>query len=948
MEQCPRQAGGIRSRIGGRRRSGASQQYRNAPTHRQITEATLKGKIRFGILGAFAAIAGVVGVVSSAKPVEVSAQVPAGLTVTKTCPGGSTVNITATTNCTVVINDVAATAVPGGDIVITLSPATTGNGTNPTYGRARLLNGTTGAIGAFIDGVNVVNPSDGTAQKIVIHCLAGICLFPGGGAGTITATEAIQGAVGGSVVESIQFSVPNAQFPGAVPTVPVTLSPSITVNPATVTPALACNPPTIVAASGVAGQAACTVSFTDNDIFPNFVSTGTVTLVLTGPAGVVFGTTGTTTAVLSCGTVANSPQGCQNVAFNILSNTGGVSGPVTVTVSYNPDIAAVDTQVVAFPLAAGLTIGAANAGTTETLTCGSVVLNAGSGAAGQITCTVTMTDTSAPTTTVSSGNVVVTLTGAQAGVVLANGTTTQTFRCPTSGVTNTNDSCSSITFTVTSNTANLTGTFTVTAAYTPDLPQFDNATTATTTIQLSNSLVVGAFLQPAGLIISCPSTVDAFVPQGVPFNTPTPSQLNAVNVIALGVLPSTLVCTVKGVAADGTTVLTNFAPGTIEVSSVNGVILDATGRFSTDIRIGCDASGIINVPTLVAGTTISVNTCTGVSFAVSGIGVGNVEIRARYEPSSVAAAAGILERETVANVGFIAPIVVPSLLLSPNPVAVGGTGTATVRFNRSINCQAAFNTGLLAPPSLTGINGGNVCIDPTTGQPIIFNFGSTLNGNVILTISDTTIAQWNEAVTPTNIASPQSTGFTSTVAQVVRRCGFFPTTGIVSTGGQFPSVTGSLSNFFGGCDTVNAVYKGITAGFTNISATFIPDLPGAFGNATGVTAPAAAFLGLFANGSFATSSRVLTVENAAPSGLVQLARGCNNVSPTVSEAATAYAARVSPAAALVAIWEHQAATNTFRGFSPLPAAPSDLAAVTRLRPVFVCVSGAATLDQPAV
>ena len=140
-------------------------------------------------------------------------------------------------------------------------------------------------------------------------------------------------------------------------------------------------------------------------------------------------------------------------------------------------------------------------------------------------------------------------------------------------------------------------------------------------------------------------------------------------------------------------------------------------------------------------------------------------------------------------------------------------------------------------------------------------------------------------------------------------------------------------------------------GTTNITATFVPDLPGAFGSAAGLTGPVAALFGQFgaagAGGNFSTSSRTLEVLAPAPSGAVALSRGCNNVSPTVSEAASAYAARVTPAGALVAIWEHQAATNTFRGFSPQAGAPSDLAAVTRLRPVFVCVSGAATLDQPA-
>jgi hypothetical protein len=272
---------------------------------------------------------------------------------------------------------------------------------------------------------------------------------------------------------------------------------------------------------------------------------------------------------------------------------------------------------------------------------------------------------------------------------------------------------------------------------------------------------------------------------------------------------------------------------------------------------------------------------------------------------------------------------------------VGATGTATVRFNRSANCSAAFGAG--------SIQGGQVCIDPTTGTPIIFNFGSALNGNVILTIANNAAAVWAEAVTPQTPSSLASTGFIATAAQVIRRCGFFATTGIIGGLNQVPSTTGALANFFGGCDTVTATYRGVLPGVTNITATFIPDLPGAFGQATGVTAATASLLGLFGSGSgtFATSQRVLEVVAAAPSGIVQLARGCNNVSPTVTESATAYAARITPAGALVAIWEHQSATNTFRGFSPLPGAPNDLAGVTRLRPVFACVNAAAQLDQPA-
>jgi len=887
----------------------------------------LKGLVRFGILGAFVALAGVFGALGPGKIAEVNAQVPAGLQVAKTCTA-TNVNVGGTASCTVTITATAAVSVAE-PIVVTVSAGATGSGTNPDYGRLRLLNGTTSATGFDVLGVSINNPSNGTPQTISLDCTGVTCDFAVGDVYTIV--EGLQGAVGGPTQETIKFGA----------NVPVSLTPTVTVNPSTVNATVVCTPVTVTAGSGAAGQTTCTNTFTDNDVFPNFVSSGTVTLVVTSPAGVVFGSTGTTTAIFNCGGT-NAPQGCSTNTFTLQSNTGGLSGPVNLTLSYAPDLPAVDSALVGVTINPAVNIVAAS-GTTGTLTCSPLVVAAGTSAAGASTCTLDLNDTSAPTTTVSSGSVVVTLNSPPSGVALANGTATQTFRCPASGTLNTNDVCDSITFTVASNTANVTGVVSVTATYTPDLPQFDNPVTVTNiaALQVSTAQNLATFIQPAGLVITCPSTTDAFIPQGVPFNNPTPSQLGALNVIALGVLPSTLICTVRGVDGAGN-VLTNFAPGTIDVTSVGGILLTSDGRFTTDLNVGCDAGGVINV---VIGTTINPNTCTGVTFAVAGTGVGNVSLRARYLPSSIAVAAGIQERETQANVGFIAPIVQPFLLLSVNPVVVGQTGTATVRFNRTANCSLAFNTGLLGAPQIGG-TGGTACVDPTTGFPIIFNFGSALNGNVVLTISDAAIASWAEATTPTTPSNISETGFVATAAQVVRRCGFFPTTNIPLSSGGIPSTTGGLTNFFGGCDQVSAVYRGNLPGVVNVTSTFIPDLPGAFGNASGVTAPTAAFLGLFSGGSFATSQRVLEVVAAPISGLVQLARGCNNVSPTVSEAATAYAARVAPAAALVAIWEHQAATNTFRGFSPLPAAPSDLAAVTRLRPVFVCVSGAATLDQP--
>lgn len=605
---------------------------------------------------------------------------------------------------------------------------------------------------------------------------------------------------------------------------------------------------------------------------------------------------------------------------------GAVGGPTTESLTFGGGT----------PVALSPTVTVQSATVTATATCNPATVTAGAApaAAGVSNCVIDFNDNDIFPTVVASGNVTVTVIG-PAGVVLTNnGTTTGSFAC--GNTQNSPQSCDSINVGLSSNTPGVSGNVTLLVNYVSDVPavDFSNVFTLNNVLAVSAVGPTAAFVQPAGLRITCPSTTDAFAPQGVPVALPTPGQLGAVNVIALGVLPSTLVCTVVPVDAAGN-VLAAVAPATIEVTSTSGTLIDSAGRLTTNLRIGCDNNG---VTTVVVGAGINPNTCTGVTFGVLGQGVGIVEIRARYEPSSVPAAAGIQERETLANVGFVAPVIVPSLLLSPNPVVVGATGTATVRFNRSANCSAAFAAG--------SINGGQVCIDPTTGQPIIFNFGSALNGNVILTIANNAAAVWVDAVTPSTPSALTSTGFTATAAQVVRRCGFFPTTGIVAGLNQIPSTIGGLSNFFGGCDTVSATYRGVLPGVTNITATFIPDLPGAFGNATGVTAATAGLLGLFNSSSFATSQRVLEVVSAPLSGVVQLVRGCNNVSPTVTEAASAYAARVAPAGALVAIWEHQPATNTFRGFSPQAGAPNDLAGVTRLRPVFVCVNAAATLDQP--
>jgi len=108
-------------------------------------------------------------------------------------------------------------------------------------------------------------------------------------------------------------------------------------------------------------------------------------------------------------------------------------------------------------------------------------------------------------------------------------------------------------------------------------------------------------------------------------------------------------CTVVPVDAAGNAAVT--APGVIEVSSLAGGLVTASGTRSTNLRIPC--GGPVQAPPTL-GTPIDPNTCRGVTFQVAATGVGVVEVRARYEPDSAGAAAGIDELETVATVTFVA------------------------------------------------------------------------------------------------------------------------------------------------------------------------------------------------------------------------------------------------------------------------------------------------------
>jgi hypothetical protein len=140
----------------------------------------------------------------------------------------------------------------------------------------------------------------------------------------------------------------------------------------------------------------------------------------------------------------------------------------------------------------------------------------------------------------------------------------------------------------------------------------------------------------------------------------------------------------------------------------------------------------------------------------------------------------------------------------------------------------------------------------------------------------------------------------------------------------------------------------VSPGTTTFTATFYPDLPGAFGTGgsglTGLTTGQSVLITTVFSGPPPTTSGTLDVQGA-PVGTVQLSKGCNNVTPTVSERAAGYVNRVTGTLPVTS-WQQQAEGLGFSGFSPLPGAPNNLTNVESLRPVWVCVGDATVLAQP--
>jgi len=506
--------------------------------------------------------------------------------------------------------------------------------------------------------------------------------------------------------------------------------------------------------------------------------------------------------------------------------------------------------------------------------------------------------------------------GAISGVVSGS---TGNVRC---GAVNTDNTCDGVLVAVQVEGAGAgvalpnTATVSVTANYVPDNPSLNTpANLASTTLAtVITQATAAGFRAGTTFIIRCPTTLNPGLSTTFPLVVPGP--IGGATPIAIGILPGTLICEALFVDADGDPEI--VAPGTIEISSLNGTLVNLNGGLSTNLRIPCDAASNVSQEG-PSPNVIDPNTCAGVRFGVLGVGVGFTELRARYEPSTAAAAAGILEREASATVAFIAPPAVLNLLLNPNPVGVGANGTATARFNRT----AIFAETLL--------------INPQTGAPLTISLGTPLNGTVTFTSSAPNIAAFTGGITTgeTVVTGTVTTPVTvATAATITVRCG---SVSAAVAGAPFV-------NFFGGCVEVSAQYRGLVQGSTNITATFIADLPGSFGAVGPLAGNVTALVDQF--GSVAVNQRTQTLEVVGVVASTQrLVPGCNNVVAPVSETVAQVAARVDPAAAAISIWKQVPGTTQFQGAAiggNVPASVSNLTSVNALDAIFICVNAAAT------
>lgn len=211
-----------------------------------------------------------------------------------------------------------------------------------------------------------------------------------------------------------------------------------------------------------------------------------------------------------------------------------------------------------------------------------------------------------------------------------------------------------------------------------------------------------------------------------------------------------------------------------------------------------------------------------------------------------------------------------------------------------------------------------------TIQVLAYNRGGAAAGNTV-SVTKQVVDANNNPVPTAGINS----GFTITI-----------TCGTTYTQSQITDQNG-LATFTGVPAGACTIDEADRAGFTYVSTLLA-------GQTTSIGDP----------GSFVVTANVATsisIRNRQGGGgtgqteAIQLFQGCNNVAltwPVGTQTSTVAAAIQGD---LIALWAFDNASQTFRGYSPIPGAPNDFVTTnSRTQPAFICMRGAGTLNRPVI
>lgn len=397
-------------------------------------------------------------------------------------------------------------------------------------------------------------------------------------------------------------------------------------------------------------------------------------------------------------------------------------------------------------------------------------------------------------------------------------------------------------------------------------------------------------------------------PQGVPL--PNQGDLSGYSFSLGGALTSTLGPT----TANGTI-------GPVGLPQGNYTITPAT------TPPGRNFLGIFQGNTQVLGFTVSQNQTTSLvaRYQVAGtsaIAITKVVVDANNQPINPQPADRSGFQFQVAGPAGFTPVTLTSD--TNGNAAISNLAAGTYAITESP--RAGFTFATLIVNGVQTANGAQFNIG--AGQQIqvlAYNRGGTTAGNTI-SVTKQVLDANNNPVTTAGINS----GFTLTVI-----CG------TAYTQSQITDQNG-LATFTGVPAASCTISEAARTGFTRISTLLAGqtvDLgdPGAFTVMANTTT------------SITIRNRQGTGGGTGQTEQIQLFQGCNNQALTWPAGTQVSTVASSVTGDLIAIWAFDNATQTFRGFSPIPGAPNDfVTTAARAQPVFLCMRSAGTLTRPVI